>query len=453
MSQYKLKCLHPECGKEYEDNNVNLRMQCDGEITGEHGPALLTAVYQKKQITVKTELPGTFQYLEWLPVGAYYIDPTDFELGKPLCYRSAGLAKRLGLKHLYIAFSGYWPERGGNLLTRTFKEFECQASIVRYLKNNINTNPLPYIISSAGNTGNGYNLMTYLLRLPLFLVIPETGLDKLLLPFKTEPFVIVVKGDYFDATIMADNIARKTGLVRDGGIRNIARRAGLGAVMIHAVAHPEEGTKQLFDHYFQAVGSGTGAIAAWEAVQLLLADGRFGNTVTKIHMAQNAPFSPIVDSWEKGLRNLEAIPDTVARERIFSSTADVLTNRHPPYAIAGGIFDTLTATKGSAWKVNNYQVFHAARIFRESEGVDIGPAAAVAVDALRQAVVSGKVQKSERILLHVTGGGKEIQYSRGLVYQVNPHIVVEPDEVDRAVEVVGKPVLISNHRDQLKKYE
>ena len=34
------------------------------------------------------------------------------------------------------------------------------------------------------------------------------------------------------------------------------------------------------DYYFQAVGSGTGAIAAWEANMRLIEDGRFGsNTI------------------------------------------------------------------------------------------------------------------------------------------------------------------------------
>ena len=452
MGKYKLKCLYPGCGKEYDDDS-EYRLQCDGEKEGEHGPALLQAVYEKKQIEVKKELPGIFMYVDWLPVGSFFIDTVDYKLGRPYCYKSKGLAKRLDLKELYIAFSGYWPEKGALLLTRTFKEFESQASIVRYLKNNLDKNPLPQIISSVGNTGNGYNLITHLLGLPLYLVIPETGLDKLLLPFQTKPFLIVVKGDYSDAIKMADKIACRTGLVRDGGTRNIARRAGLGSVMLHAVAHPEQGRGQLFDHYFQAIGSGTGAIGAWEAVQLLLADGRFGDTVTKIHIAQNIPFTPIVDSWEKGQRSLIEIPDNLAKEKIYSVTADVLTNRNPPYSIAGGVFDVLTASKGSAWKVNNYQVFHAARMFRESEGVDVGPAAAVAIDALRQAVLSGCVKRDERILLHITGGGKEIQYSRGPVYQVKPNVVVKPKQIDYAIEKIGKPLRIIEPKNFLKRYE
>jgi cysteate synthase len=428
-------------------------MRCDGEVRGEHGPALLKTVYEKRQIAVRTELPGIFQYIEWLPVDSYYLEIKNYEMGKPLCYKSEGLGKRLGLRDLYIAFSGFWPERGANLLTRTFKEFECPASLVRYLKNNLGEEPLPYIISSAGNTGNGYNLLAHHLGVPLFVVIPETGLDKLMLPFKTNPFVVVVKGDYSDAISMADQIAEKTGLVRDGGVRNVARRAGLGSVMLHAVTSEEEGTQQIFDHYFQAVGSGTGAIAAWEMVDLLRKDGRFGDGLTRIHIAQNAPFAPHVDAWEVESKELLKAPDKEAKERIFATTADVLSNRHPPYSIAGGVYDMLTATRGRAWRVTNYQVFHAARMFRENEGVDIGPAASVAVDALRQAVAAGEVKENDRVLLHITGGGKEIQYSKGPVFRVEPNLIVGAEEVDRVVEAIGEPQPITNHKDLLKKYK
>jgi len=447
----RLRCLHPGCGREYDDSEF--RLQCEGEISGEHGPALLQAVYKTKQIQVRTALPGIFQYADWLPVDDYYIDPVGYSLGRPFCYKSEGLAKRLDLDQLYIAFNGYWPERGANLLTRTFKEFECQVSIVRYLMTHIEGNALPYIISSAGNTGNAYNLISHLLELPLYLVIPETGFDKLILPFKTNPFVVVVKGDYSDAIHLADKVASKTGLVRDGGVRNIAIRAGASTVILNAVVHPEYGSKQIFDHYFQAVGSGTGAIATWEAVQLLLADSRFGNTVTKIHIAQNAPFSPMADSWKIGGRNLIKIPDQAAKEKIFNVTAGVLTNRHPAYSIAGGIFDVLSASKGMSWKVNNYQVFHAARLFKEAEGIDIVPAAAVAVDALRQAVTSGQVRKGEKTLLNITGGGKEIQYSNDPVYSVEPNIIINPDELDLVIDKIGNTMRISNQKDVLKKHE
>jgi cysteate synthase len=271
------------------------------------------------------------------------------------------------------------------------------------------------------------------------------------LPIETDPFVVAVKGDYSDAIVLADALAKVTNLTRDGGVRNVACRAGPGTVMLNAVAHPERGSGHLFDHYFQAVSSGTGAIAAWEAVRLLLGDGRFGNTATRIHVAQNAPFTPIADAWESGERDLARIPDHNAKDKISSVAADVLTHRQPAYGIAGGIFDVLKASEGMAWKVRNDQLVDAAQMFRMKEGINIDPAAAVAVDALRQAVATHEVEKEDRILLNITGGEKDVRYDSDSVYRVKPNVTVRRDEVEIVLDTIGSPEKLVNHSVHLNK--
>ena len=51
------------------------------------------------------------------------------------------------------------------------------------------------------------------------------------------------------------------------------------------------------EHYFQAVGSGTGGISAWEASLRLKEDGRFGSNCSRLHLAQNLPNAPIYYAW------------------------------------------------------------------------------------------------------------------------------------------------------------
>jgi cysteate synthase len=289
--------------------------------------------------------------------------------------------------------------------------------------------------------------------MPVYLVVPQRGIERLHLPIKTNPFVVAVQGDYSDAIVFADAFANATNLTRDGGARNVASRGGLGTVMLNAVVHPEQGAKRLFDHYFQAVSSGSGAIAAWEAVQLLLKDGRFGDTATKIHVAQNAPFTPIVDAWENGERDLAKLSARSTKENIDSITADVLTNRHPAYGIAGGVFDVLKASNGMAWKISNDQLLHATLTVKEAEGIDIDPAAAVAVGALRQGVDLHEVKQEERILLNITGGGKDIRYSGEPVYRAKPNVTVKQGELDVVLEKVGSPEKLANHKTLLKRID
>jgi cysteate synthase len=175
------------------------------------------------------------------------------------------------------------------------------------------------------------------------------------------------------------------------------------------------------DHYFQAVGSGTGAIAAWEMNLRLLEDGRFPAKKMRLHLAQNAPFTPLVDAWEAGSRTAPAIPAEEARKRSCAMRAPVLGNRNPPYAIGGGVYDALRDTAGSAYRVTNAQAQGAGRIFEKCEGCDIDPAAEVAVAALMQAVELGRIARRDCVALHVTGGGQRRLMREKRTRLVRPH--------------------------------
>ena len=54
---------------------------------------------------------------------------------------------------------------------------------------------------------------------------------------------------------------------------------------------------------------------------------------------------------------------------------------------------------------DNLEALNAARLFRECEGIDIDPAAGVALATLIQAVTSGQIDRNALVLLNITGGG------------------------------------------------
>ena len=85
-------------------------------------PSLVRTVYQKKQIDVKGSDWGFYRFADWLPVHRLLQDSAT-----TVTYRSEGLARHLGLGNLYIAFSGYWPERGALMKTCSFKETEAYS--------------------------------------------------------------------------------------------------------------------------------------------------------------------------------------------------------------------------------------------------------------------------------------------------------------------------------------
>ncbi|HOV52595.1 MAG TPA: pyridoxal-phosphate dependent enzyme, partial [Methanothrix sp.] len=212
------------------------------------------------------------------------------------------------------------------------------------------------------------------------------------------------------AITVAEKVQTRPGYVPEGGARNIARRDGMGTVMLDAVLK----LGRIPQHYFQAVGSGTGGIAAWEAALRLIRDGRFGSDLPMLHLAQNVPNAPIYFAWKC------KEPDAFAAE-MFD---DVLFNRRPPFAIAGGVKDALEATGGDVYGICDREAADAKRLFEQSEGIDILNAPAIAVAALEQAVETGKVLQGDIILLNITGGGVARAREDLTLYSLQPDIIV-----------------------------
>jgi len=198
-------------------------------------------------------------------------------------------------------------------------------------------------------------------------------------------------------------------------------------VLLEAVSH----IGRLPDHYFQAVGSGTGAIGVWEMAERFLEDGRFGKRLPVLHIAQNLPFAPMVKAWERKSREL--FPEDLRPELIGFITTRVLSNRYPAYSVKGGVYDALMATGGKAYGIKNEEVFSAMEIFEEIEGIDIVPAAGVAVASLLNAVKKGDVKRDDLILLNITGGGeKRLKRDKG-TSKVEP-IIVSKDISEKEIE-------------------
>lgn len=398
MSHFNIKCRN--CGVNLKEVYCAFCEHCKN--------SLLVSDYKEKHFSI-SDAEGIWKF-NWLPVHK----PNEYQAG-PVVYRSERLANKLGLKNLYIAFNGYWPEIGSKIETCTFKEFEAAVVLQNARENSING----LIVASAGNTARAFAHLSGKSGYTVVIVVPRMCLQDI---WYTEesigvPTVALMDGDYSDAIDVAKRIAQTLGYPFEGGVKNIAKRDGLGIVMVEAVSS----VGRLPDHYFQAVGSGTGAIAAWEMAERFLNDGRFGNKLPVLHLAQNLPFAPMVKAWQRN--NRELAPEDLNPELIRHITTRVLSNRYPAYAIKGGVYDALTATDGKTHGIENDEIFSAMQVFEETEGIDIVPAAGVAVAALLKAEDAGMVRKDETILLNITGGGERRLRKDKKTYMVKPHFI------------------------------
>ena len=268
------------------------------------------------------------------------------------------------------------------------------------------------------------------------MTVPNDNISALWFDAPLDPCVKILSvesgADYFDAIALGNEIISKDGFYAEGGATNVARRDGMGTTFLSAV----ECIGQIPDYYFQSVGSGTGAIAAYEANLRFIEDGRFGNKITKHVLSQNYPFTIMTRSWEASSRELLDYDTTQAREDAATIDAKVLSNRKPPYSVAGGLFDSLTATNGEMVNVTNDGIRQAQQLFLETEGVDALSAAGVAIKSLIDYAESGKLDKDAIIMLNVTGGGEDLFKKDKEIFYAKPTHVFPIDFTSEDVESV-----------------
>jgi cysteate synthase len=429
-NHYKIKCL--DCHAVFPDGDPFL-LNCKVK----HKDCLLRATYNDKTFSTNNSLPGLFRYARWLPVQRILKNAPQ-----PILYKSNGLASLLGLENLFVLFNGYWPEKNASIETCSFKELEAYTVCARAPENFNGT----FVMSSVGNTAKGFIKACSENNIPAIIVVPKLVLHNVWVPDTVNPLVKIVAldgdSDYEDAMHVSFKIAKNEGFIKVGGSRNIAKRDGLGTSLLYAV----EFLKKMPHHYFQAVGSGAGAIGVWEMSKRLRKDGRFGNNKIKLHLSQSQEFQLMVDAWQNNEPKLPKIIQKEAkRKKIKKMRAPILGNLQPVYSVKGGIFDALKDTSGYMYKTSREESEKSGFLFEKTEGADVGTAAEVAIASLFQAVERKQVRKDDIIILNITDGGPKRMKRENKIHQCHPDLfvdfeMVEDEEVDSYIldQLYGK---------------
>ncbi|MBQ5875283.1 MAG: cysteate synthase [Alistipes sp.] len=417
---YTLKCV--ATNREFEDTGWLL------EDAQAEEPSLVRAIYEKKQLELKGEEYGLYTFSDWLPVSRALKGSAA-----PVTFRSEGLGKHLGLNNLYITLNGYSPRHGAAMTTCSFKETEAFSVCGRAKADEERI----LVVASAGNTARAFARVCSENNIPLLLSVPADNLSAMWFEKPLNKCVKLIAcekgGDYFDAIHLSDMVLKSPRFYAEGGAKNVARRDGMATTVLSAVTT----IGRIPDYYFQAVGSGTGAIAAWEANMRLIEDGRYGDNTMKLMVSQNAPFVPMYDAWRADSRAMLPYDADKARRDVAIIDAKVLSNRKPPYGIKGGLYDALKATDGEILVATNMQGRKASKLFKELEGVDIHPAAGIATATLIKAVQDGKIDKDAYVMLNITGAGEEAFKAEHDVVYKEPDLVFPLNAtVEQVVEAV-----------------
>ena len=379
--KYQLKCL-----KTGDILNDNYTLHYSDN-------ALLQAVYHEP-FELQLNEEGVWQFLSWMPVSQ-----SNDHVAGTVTYRAEALGEAMGLSNLWVNFNGYWPEKGGLCPTGSFKDMEAVPTIQRLHDHGSQG----LICASAGNTARAFSHFCGLDGTPLIVVVgkdhghriwarPENNAESVRV-------VVVEDGDYYDAKTVAKGIAAQLpGWQMEGSVHNVARRDGIGSLIIDA-AHT---IGRLPDHYFQGIGGGPGPIGVHEMAQRLIDAGLFEGPVPRQHVSQNIEHHPIHSAWQAGSDHLvsEDFPDEDVE--VYS---DYLLNKGPAYGQVGAVHVILEASNGQTYVVERKAAIAAKELIETTEGIDIMTSSAVAAASLLQAVESGEVNKDDCILLNISGGG------------------------------------------------
>ncbi|NQV19014.1 MAG: cysteate synthase [Armatimonadetes bacterium] len=410
--KYHIKCL--QCGKTFSENRYITKCinGCD---------SVLRTEYEKKQLDIIEKNQGILKYINWLPFNNICKQLSE-NCSSFSMYMSSKLADYYGLEHLLICCNTYQPGSNESMRTGTFKDIEAEMSFQRIIETK--ENGKPFVLSSDGNVATSFIHYSNIFQYPIVLSVTEDArLNRIWSFRKSNPYITFISMlgncDYYNSIALANELGENIQFVSEGGALNIARRDGIGTIMLEATRL----LGHLPDHYFQSLGSGPGAIAVYEASLRLKEDGRFGKTLPKIHGSQNHPFVPMYEAWQRRSRIIDSkYQNEKAIELTKQVYAHVLTNRHPAYSIKGGVFDALKNTSGEFYSITNEEAIKAQKLFKKLEGYDIEPPVGITVASLIKSIESGTVNKDDYILLNIAGGGRENMKKEK--YILNPTITV-----------------------------
>jgi cysteate synthase len=342
------------------------------------------------------QLDGVWKYLDWIPTST----SNEYVAGTTT-YKAEALGKSLGMSNLWVTFHGYWPEKGGLCPTGSFKDMEAVPTIQRLHDHGCKG----LICASAGNTARGFTHFCGLANMPLIVVVGKDHGHRIWTkvghPTESVKVVVVEDGDYYDAKTVAKAIAKKlTGWQMEGSVHNVARRDGIGSLILDAAftigAMPE--------HYFQGIGGGPGPIGVHEMAERLIESGQFEGPAPRQHLSQNIEHSPIHNAWQAKRDHL--IPEDYPPHDV-EVYSDYLMNKGPAYGQVGGVHDILKASNGQTYVVERDDAIAAKTQFESIEGIDIMTPGAVAMASLQQALASGEVNPDACTVLNISGGGVE----------------------------------------------
>lgn len=376
-----LKCK--ECGTDYELKATHVCEFC-------FGPLEVTYDYDALRRTVTRESiqagPNSiWRYRPFLPVATE--TPIDVGTGMTPLIRANRLARRLGLKKLYIKNDAV------NMPTLSFKDRVVSVALTRAQELGFTT----VSCASTGNLANSTAAIAAHAGLDCCVFIPaDLEAGKVLGTLIYGPTVMAVQGNY-------DQVNRLC--------CEVANTQGWGFVNINLRPYYSEGSKtlgyevaeqlgwQLPDHIVAPLASGSLFTKIYKGFQEFIKVGLVADKNVRCSGAQAEGCSPIAQAYREGRDFVTPVkPNTIAKSIAIGNPADGI------YAL-----ELAKKTGGNIESVNDAEIIEGIKLLAETEGIFTETAGGTTIAVLKKLVEAGKIDPEETTVAYITGNGLKTQ--------------------------------------------
>jgi threonine synthase len=401
-----LRCK--ECGAEYEPKALHVCEFCFGPLEVVYDYSALQKVVTRQTIAAGPK--SIWRYRPFLPVTSE--TPIDVGTGLTPLLRSHRLARRLGLKNLYIKNDAV------NMPTLSFKDRVVSVALTRARELGFTT----VSCASTGNLANSTAAIASHAGLECCVFIPaDLEAGKILGTLIYGPTVMAVQGNY-------DQVNRLCS--------EVANTHGWGFVNINLRPYYSEGSKtlgyevaeqlgwQLPDHIVAPLASGSLFTKIYKGFQEFIKVGLVDEKTVRFSGAQAEGCSPIAQAYREGRDFITPVkPSTIAKSIAIGNPADGV------YAI-----DIARKTNGNIESVTDAEIIEGIKLLAETEGIFTETAGGTTIAVLKKLVEAGKIDPEETTVAYITGNGLKTQ--EAVQGYIGEPLTIEPklDSFERALE-------------------
>lgn len=405
-----LQCI--SCGKEYDLDEVNYNcLSCGGNLQVFYDYNLIKKRISYEELKENRHM-DIWRYFDLLPISDFKYIPS-LQIGFTPLYRYKKLADEFGIEEFYVKDDGRNP-------SASFKDRASAVVLARALE-------LDQKVICAASTGNAASSLSCLsanLNVDTIIFVPEKAPQAKvaqLLVFGSK--VVSVKGTYDAAFDLSIKASQEFGWYNRNTGYNPFTREGKKTCAFEICEQLEWETP---DKIFVPVGDGNIISGLWKGFL----------EFKKIGFIEKLPQLIAVQAEKSNAVKLAFEGDGNIKSVSGDTIADSISVSLPRDGMAAVM--ALKESKGFAISLSDSEIVKAISEFSRKTGVFPEPAAASTYAAFLKAIKENKIDKSESVLLLITGNGlKDVQTAMKSVAR-KPYLI--KPELNELKKIVGELV-------------